>query len=313
MEAKIYFECLLRYLLEQSIADVHFIIESDSSKIMIRGNNKRMVMIAELTTKEMRKLMSFIKYIASMSLANAVMESGVLHYHLDEQLIDLRIAVMPMVDAELMTLRIHYQHQHADFDYLTNNQSHQKFLQELCHKEQGLVVFSGATGNGKTTTIYMLMNYMLRLGKHVVSIEDPIEQKINGALQFEVNELAGRGYDAIIAQTLRHDPDVIVIGEIRSSSVAKSALRAALTGHLVITTIHAQSCRKVIQRLLDLGCNQDMLMATMVASIYQRLLTDDETSDKHCYFSILDAVQIQKYFSDGSQDSNALLAGMAYD
>ncbi|WP_171014898.1 ATPase, T2SS/T4P/T4SS family [Culicoidibacter larvae] len=313
MEVKIYFECLLKHLLDNRIADVHFIIDANGSRVMVRSSNKKMIMIAELIVKDMRKLMSFIKYIASMSLANAIMESGVLHYHLNEQLIDLRVAVMPMADAELMTLRIHYQNSNDDFDYLTDNQSHQKFFQELCHQEQGLVVFSGATGNGKTTTIYTLMNYMLKLGKHIVSIEDPIEQKINGVMQFEVNELAGRSYDAMLSQVLRHDPDVIVIGEVRNSSVAKSALRAALTGHLVITTIHAQSCQKVVQRLLDLKCNQEMIMATMIASVYQQLHIDNKTNDKYCQFTILDTKQIQKYLSCGRQSNDFLQNGVMYE
>ncbi len=141
----------------------------------------------------------------------------------------------------------------------------------------GLVLISGATGAGKTTTAYAIMKYLQEVqNKTIITLEDPVECYIKSFLQIPINEHNGMTYERGLKEILRHDPDVIVIGEIRDQIAAKQAIRAALTGHLVITTIHATSCLGTIHRLLDLGISLDELSQVSHGIINQRLIYHED-------------------------------------
>ena len=146
----------------------------------------------------------------------------------------------------------------------------------MATKQAGLLLISGPTGSGKTTTTYALIDYLKQeLGKSIVTIEDPVEYQQPDIIQMQVNETMGMTYDVGIKEILRHDPDVIIIGEIRDSQTARQALRAAFTGHLVISTVHAKNVLGTINRLLDLGITLQELEQGVIGVANQRLIKFD--------------------------------------
>lgn len=137
----------------------------------------------------------------------------------------------------------------------------------------GLFVLAGPTGSGKTTSLYALLNVWGR-GRLVLTVEDPVEVVQPTFLQLQVNEGAGVSYEELVKVALRHRPDILAIGEIRDGQTAKAALQAALSGHLVLTTIHANSARQVLHRLVDLGLSEALVREALLTSVYQRLERD---------------------------------------
>ncbi|MDP4156938.1 MAG: ATPase, T2SS/T4P/T4SS family, partial [Bacillota bacterium] len=137
----------------------------------------------------------------------------------------------------------------------------------------GLIIFTGPTGSGKSTTLYSLLNETAHLfHRNVITLEDPIEKNYDSVLQVQVNEKAGITYATGLKAILRHDPDIIMVGEIRDSETAKIAVRAALTGHLVLTTMHTRDAKGAVYRLHEFGANWLEVEQTLVAVTAQRLV-----------------------------------------
>lgn len=147
-----------------------------------------------------------------------------------------------------------------------------KRLDALCEKGQGLILVTGPTGSGKTTTLYALLNRLKGEGTNVVTVEDPIEYRIKGLNQVQVNEKAGLGFAQVLRSVLRQDPDVILLGEIRDRETADVALQAALTGHLVLSTLHTNDAVSAVSRLEDMGVERFKLAPALLAVTAQRLV-----------------------------------------
>ena len=146
-------------------------------------------------------------------------------------------------------------------------------LKHLIGRKSGLLLFSGPVGSGKTTTIYQLLRERLfHESLQIITMEDPVEMYESKFLQVEVNERAGIGYDTIIRASLRHHPDVLMIGEIRDEATARMAIRGALTGHLMIATIHAKNTLGVVGRLQELQITGEQLRQTLIGISTQRLI-----------------------------------------
>ena len=137
----------------------------------------------------------------------------------------------------------------------------------------GLIVFTGPTGSGKTSTLYSLLNQTSQIyQRNIITLEDPVEKVSDTVLQVQVNEKAGVTYAAGLKAILRHDPDIIMVGEIRDGETARTAVRAALTGHLVLTTMHTREAKGAIPRLLEFGVSKQEIEQTLVAVTAQRLV-----------------------------------------
>ena len=147
---------------------------------------------------------------------------------------------------------------------------------------------SGATGSGKTTTLYSLVQYCrTTLSRHVISLEDPVESSQDDLLQIQVNERAGVTYATGLKAILRHSPDVIMIGEIRDRETAKIALEASLTGHLVLSTVHAKDSVNCLYRLLDLGISLEEMRQALIGIVAQTLIQVEGTEERKAVFEIL--------------------------
>ncbi len=143
----------------------------------------------------------------------------------------------------------------------------------LLKHSHGLIIFTGPTGSGKTTTLYSLLNETSHIfQRNVITLEDPIEKEYDQVLQVQVNEKAGVSYTTGLKAILRHDPDIIMVGEIRDAETAKIAVRAALTGHLVLSTLHTRNAKGAIYRLKEFGVNWLEIEQTLVAVTAQRLV-----------------------------------------
>lgn len=170
---------------------------------------------------------------------------------------------------------------------------------ELANNRQGLILFVGPTGSGKSTTMYSLTKYCSEnLNRHVISLEDPVENSQSHLLQIQVNERSGVTYSTGLKAILRHSPDVIMIGEIRDESTAKAAIQAALTGHLVVSTIHAKDGVGSLYRLVDLGVTSEELKQTITGIVTQRLVVVSKSSESElsAVFEILSDDLLEEAF-----------------
>ena len=186
---------------------------------------------------------------------------------------DIRAAYMPTVNGESMVLRI-LENYLKDTKLETWGFSSQsiKMLNETLDRKYGMILVSGPTGSGKSTTLKSLINMLNDGRKKIITVEDPVESKINGTVQIQVNQEIGVTFSEVLKATLRNDPDIIVISEIRDEITAEIAVRAALTGHLVISTIHTNDAVSTLIRLVDMGIPKYLILDSLIGVIGQRLV-----------------------------------------
>ena len=186
---------------------------------------------------------------------------------------DIRAAYMPTAGGETMVLRI-LENYLKDIKLETLGFSSQsiKMLNETLDRKYGMILVSGPTGSGKSTTLKSLINMLNDGRKKIITVEDPVESKINGTIQIQVNQEIGVTFSEVLKATLRNDPDIIVISEIRDEITAEIAVRAALTGHLVISTIHTNDAVSTLIRLVDMGIPKYLILDSLIGVISQRLV-----------------------------------------
>ncbi len=186
---------------------------------------------------------------------------------------DLRVATYPTVTGEKIVLRLFQSTGVWPLAELGLPAPAQAELEALLRRTSGLLLLTGPAGSGKTTTIYACLQYLATLGgRHIITVEDPAEQVLPGVMQTEVSEARGLTFAVAARHLLRQDPQVLVIGEIRDEETAKIAVRAALTGHLVIATLHAGSCRGVFERMHALCPDPSALASALELVVNQRLV-----------------------------------------
>ncbi len=231
---------------------------------------------------------SRLKVLAHLDIAERkIPQDGRFRANIQSNAFDCRISIIPSVlgeDAVIRLLRQEAQ-QSQQREALTSlekigiNPSSAQTIRRLCKQTSGLIICSGPTGSGKTSTLYAALQEPLGRSLKVITIEDPVEYRLQGALQIPVNEKKGLTFSKGLRAILRHDPDVILIGEIRDKDTAEIAVQAALTGHLVFTTLHANTAADAFVRLLNMGVDQHSLESATLGLMSQRLL---RTKCTHC-------------------------------
>lgn len=222
---------LLRLALKYNATDIHFYMSYQDVKIEMRINGD----LRKVKTKfgDFR-LIRYLQYLANLDVGNLLTpQTGQFELEVDDTLLSLRFAVINTLNSTNGVLRILNSNIRVSANNLSHVNAQNKYFQKLLRKDCGLIIFSGPTGSGKTTTLYSLLKSVKN--KKIYTIEDPIEVRNEGMVQVEVNEAAGLDYSSGIKQILRHDPDIIMIGEIRDEKAAKMAVIAANTGHPVYT------------------------------------------------------------------------------
>ena len=186
---------------------------------------------------------------------------------------DIRVATYPTVTGEKIVLRLFAKTNAKTLDELQLPADATSELKNFLRQNSGLLLLTGPAGSGKTTTIYASLRHLSELGgRHIITIEDPVEQVISGIMQTEINEARGLNFATATRHLLRQDPQVIVIGEIRDDETANLAIRATLTGHLVISTLHAGSCKGVLERLFVMCSDRYAVISAVELILNQRLI-----------------------------------------
>lgn len=254
-------------------SDIHIIPLRKEAFIRFRIDGQLMTPRL-ITASFARRLVSHFKFMANMDIGERRRpQNGSMHLSVRGSLMHLRLSTLPTPFQECLAIRILPQDERFSLFELSLFPDAPRTLLSLMMRQHGLMVVTGPTGCGKTTTLYALLEAAYQIEERViVTLEDPIEKISPALIQVEVNEKAGVTYFSGFRSILRHDPDVIMIGEIRDEQTAALAVRAALTGHLVLTTLHTKDAAGCVHRLQELGISKTDLAETVTAVVAQRLV-----------------------------------------
>lgn len=267
-------------------SDVHF--EPQAKVIVIRFRVDGVLHEAGRLPKEYyENVLNRIKVKSALRIdEHYAAQDGSLHY--DSKLgvsVDMRTSVIPIVEGEKVVLRILGSYvQGLTFNDLGLTQKNQELLREAADKPFGMILVVGPTGSGKTTTLYSLLKMLNTPDTNITTIEDPVEYKVQGLNQIQVNQMTGLTFVRGLRAIVRQDPDIILVGEIRDLETVEISVNAALTGHLLLSTFHANDAATAIPRLLDMGTEPFLLSSTMNLIIAQRLVR--KICD-HCKVSVV--------------------------
>lgn len=264
---------ILREAVEQNASDIHIIPKQKDSLLQFRIANTLHSQFT-LPQKQCDKLISHFKFSASMDIGEKRRpQNGAISSKINGQVIGLRLSTLPSIPHESLVIRLLPEKMELPMSNISLFPSVTRKLISLLKHAHGLIILTGPTGSGKTTTLYSLLNENAHLyHRNVISLEDPIEKTQENVLQIQVNEKAGITYSTGLKAILRHDPDIIMVGEIRDAETAHIAVRAAMTGHLVITTMHTRDAKGAIYRLMEFGINKQEIDQTLIAVTAQRLV-----------------------------------------
>ena len=219
-------------------------------------------------------LIARIKILADMDIAEKrVPQDGHFRTKVNEEYINIRVSVIPTVFGEKAVLRLFSNNSAIDYsDQFGMDEANYKKFQRLLRSPNGIIYLTGPTGSGKTTTLYMILEYLSRRQVNLSTIEDPVEKNLAKVNQMQVNNTAGLTFDVGLRALLRQDPDIIMVGETRDSETANISIRAAITGHLVLSTLHTNNAVSSIVRLLDMGLEPYMISSSLMGVVAQRLM-----------------------------------------
>ena len=237
-------------------------------------------------------LYQYLKYLANLDLASTMVpQSGSFMYVVDDFQYFFRFSALETIFIKSGVIRILNL---SPLNSLEDLGEPLALIEQIRHKlnqRSGLVLFSGLTGSGKTTTMFMALSELEN--RSIYTVEDPIETHYDQLMQAQINRKTGLDYEAIIKQLLRHDPDLLVIGEVRSEVEAKALIRATLSGHLVCTTIHASNLKTTLARLLDFNISAHELSMMDITIFYQELRVKDAV--RYAHFKIMENDEIQNF------------------
>ncbi len=264
---------VLRYAVEGGASDIH--IEPTREKVRIRFRmDGDLHTSLELPTKVHRAVVARIKILASIKLdEKRKPQDGRFSAKVEDRNIDFRVSTFPTFYGEKVVMRIldrsAGQRTLEDLGFIKRNL---EVVREIVQQPYGIILISGPTGSGKSTTLYSMLREIDREKHNVVSLEDPVEYDITGVSQSQVRPEIGYTFASGLRSILRQDPDIIMVGEIRDKETAQLAIQAALTGHLVFSTIHTNTAAGAIPRLINMGIDPYLIAPTLVAVIGQRLV-----------------------------------------
>lgn len=251
----------------QHATDLHFLPSPKETTIHFRIQGKRKP-FRTIPTKQYELLLTFFKFSAGMDIGESKKPQDGRIANLFPKLgkYTLRLSTLPLLDSESLAIRILPQEDFLPLDKLFLFPHQLNKLKESASARSGLILITGPAGSGKSTTLYALIRFLMNEHSlQAVTLEDPIERQIDNVIQVQINEQAGITYQAGLKAALRHDPDLLMVGELRDESTAHFALQSSLTGHLVLSTLHARNTVGTIYRLLDMGIKQQDLLQSLLA------------------------------------------------
>ncbi len=263
---------LVRLAVAQRASDIHLEPKHDKLQVRLRIDGT-LVDVQPVALAISANVVSRVKVLAKMDIAEKrVPQDGQIALEFDGKRIHLRASTFPASQGEKVVLRILSSQQLLTFDQLGFEDNAKATLRDVVHRPQGFVVTSGPTGAGKTSTLYALLQLIDPREVNVVTLEDPIEVELYGVTQGQVHVRSGFTFATGLRAILRQDPDVILVGEIRDAETAGIAMQAALTGHLVLSTLHTSDTVETMVRLVDLGVEPWIVANALSAVLAQRLV-----------------------------------------
>lgn len=266
-------------------SDIHF--EPQAVTVVIRFRVDGVLHEAGRLPKEYyENVLNRIKVKSALRIdEHYAAQDGSLHYEHKGIAVDMRTSIIPIVEGEKVVLRVLGSYvQGLTFNDLGLTQGNQELLREAADKPFGMILVVGPTGSGKTTTLYSLLKMLNTPDTNITTIEDPVEYKVQGLNQIQVNLVTGLTFARGLRAIVRQDPDIILVGEIRDLETAEISVNAALTGHMLLSTFHANDAATAVPRLLDMGIEPFLLSSTMNLIIAQRLVR--KICD-HCKHSVI--------------------------
>jgi type II secretory ATPase GspE/PulE/Tfp pilus assembly ATPase PilB-like protein len=271
---------ILTEAIRMRASDIHLEPRKDRVEFRYRvdGQLQRM---HEIPSKLQAALITRIKIMSQLDIVEyRVPQDGRMGYSVDGRMIDLRVSVLPNYYGQRIVMRILDRSQTLrQMVELGLSEHNMELFDDIIHKPYGLVLVTGPTGSGKTTTLYGVLNRLKDSTNNIMTCEDPVEYDIDGVNQSHVNEKVGLTFAAQLRAILRQDPDIVLVGEIRDKETAETAIRAALTGHLVLSTLHCNDAASAIPRLMDMGIEPFLLSTAVIGITGQRLA---RILCKHC-------------------------------
>lgn len=268
---------LVNSLLDQAAreraSDIHIEPSEDGTRVRFRIDG-HLVCCAEISASLHPALAARIKILAGMDIAEKRRpQDGRIFIKASGADIDIRVSSLPSIFGEKLVLRLLRQGGGTtSLESLGFGAKQRELLQNAVSAPNGIVLLTGPTGSGKSTTLYSLLNTLNEPSKNIITIEDPVEYTINGITQVQINEKIGLTFGSALRSILRQDPDIIMVGEIRDTETAQLAVRAALTGHLVLSTLHTNDAPSSVGRLVDMGVPSFLLSSSLRAVASQRLV-----------------------------------------
>ena len=267
--------------INERASDIHISFdETDGMEIkyridgILRESEKLYMKIdRKILSKNIIEIISRIKILSNMNVAEKRKPQDGSFSFLLKKKYNIRAAYIPTVEGESIVLRILENYlENTELETLGFSEKSIGMLEKVLEKKFGLILVSGPTGSGKSTTLLSIIDILNDGKRKIITVEDPVETKVKGLVQIQVNEEIGVTFSEVLKSTLRNDPDIIVVSEIRDEITAEIAVRAALTGHLVISTIHTNDAVSTIIRLTDMGIPKYLILDSLIGVIAQRLV-----------------------------------------
>ena len=266
-----FIDCLLENAYKLQASDIHLEPQEKYLQIRYRIDGK-LILIYKASSKISNFLVSYLKLISNLDIAEKRLpQDG--KFIFSAQNIDIRISTIPVLFGEKVVLRLLGNKENLlNLNQMGFSKMNLKYFKDMISASSGLIVITGPVNSGKSTLLYASLNYLNRLDTNIITIEDPVELNLEGINQMQINQKAGMDFAVALRASLRQDPDIVMIGEIRDEVVAKQAITTALTGHLVLTTLHTKNALGVPARLIDLGVSPVMLSIALLGMTSQRLV-----------------------------------------
>jgi len=294
-------------------SDIHFDPTDDELIVRIRVDGS-LLEYAKVPATVKKNLITRIKIISGMNITETRLpQDGAIKGLIENLDVDLRVSSLPIVDGEKIVVRIlDYSMSLSGLESIGLTNDNLTKINELIKKPNGIIMVTGATGSGKSTTVYSMLQVLNTTERNIITVEDPVEMKIAGINQVQVMSEIGLTFSNTLRSILRQDPDIIMIGEIRDDETARIAVRASITGHLVLSTIHTNNSLNTIERLLDMDVERYLLGSALSGIISQRLVKKicpkcrsarpTNTYEKNLFKKVLDMDVTQIYTPVGCSE-----------
>jgi len=258
--------------IDKNASDIHFNPTEDGIIVRIRIDGE-LRNYASVPGHVKKNMITRIKILAGMNITESrIPQDGAIKQRILDKDVDLRVSSLPTNMGENIVIRIlDYTMSSQGIDTLGFNETNLNKILDIISQPNGIILVTGATGSGKSTTVYSILQRLNTTDRNIITVEDPIEMNIPGINQVQVISDIGLTFAASLRSILRQDPDIIMIGEIRDDETAKIAVRASITGHLVLSTIHTNSALNTIERLLDMNIERYLLGTALAGIVSQKL------------------------------------------